>query len=172
MTKSYSIQNQPYWLQACVHAQSVSQSCLTLCDPKDCNPPGSIVHGIFQARVLEWVAICYPRGSSQPRDQACISCGSCSGTWLLYVPSRKPHYRHAYKVSAGPHSLWRISGRISLFLQPFGGLSHSLACGSVTLVSAHLHLNMDFSVCISFVLLYSHENPGHHYYLAQKPHLN
>ena len=66
-----------------MRACSVSQSCLTLCDPKDCNPPGSIVHGIFQARVLEWVANCYSRGSSQPRDQACISCGSCTGTWIL-----------------------------------------------------------------------------------------
>ena len=36
----------------------------TLCDPMDCNPPGSSVHGILQARVLEWVAICFSRGSS------------------------------------------------------------------------------------------------------------
>ena len=37
----------------------VAQSCLTLCDPMDCSPPGSSVHGIFQARVLEWVAIAF-----------------------------------------------------------------------------------------------------------------
>ena len=47
---------------------SVSQSCLTLCDPIDCGPPGSSVHGVFQARILEWVAISFSRGSSQPRD--------------------------------------------------------------------------------------------------------
>ena len=41
----------------------------TLCDPMDCSLPGSSVHGIFQARVLEWVAISFSRGSSQPRDQ-------------------------------------------------------------------------------------------------------
>ena len=51
-----------------------AQSCLTLCDPKDCGPPGSSVHGILQARVLEWVAISFSRGSSQPRDQTRVSC--------------------------------------------------------------------------------------------------
>ena len=46
----------------------VVQSCPTLCDPMDCNLPGSSVHGIFQARVLEWVAIFFSRGTPQPRD--------------------------------------------------------------------------------------------------------
>ena len=49
----------------CVHART--QSCLTLCDPMDYSPPGSSVHGIFQARIMEWVAIFYFRGSSQLR---------------------------------------------------------------------------------------------------------
>ena len=44
-----------------------TQSCLTLCDPRDCSPSNSSVHGIFQARTLEWVAISFSRGSSQPR---------------------------------------------------------------------------------------------------------
>ena len=57
----------------CIHAQSL-QSCLTLCDPIDCSPPGSSVHAILQARMLEWVAMPSSRGSSQPRDQTCISC--------------------------------------------------------------------------------------------------
>ena len=55
-------------------------SCLTLCDPKDCSPPGSHVHGILQARILEWVVIPFSRGSSWPRqilyclsqDKACM----------------------------------------------------------------------------------------------------
>ena len=51
----------------------VAQSCLTLCDPKDCSPPGSSIHGIFQTRILEWVAISFSRGSSQPRDQTQVS---------------------------------------------------------------------------------------------------
>ena len=46
----------------------VAQSCLTLCDPMNCSPPGSSVHGIIQARILEWGAIPFSRGSSQPRD--------------------------------------------------------------------------------------------------------
>ena len=47
----------------------VTQLCPTLCDPMDGSPPDSSVHGIFQARILEWVAISFSRRSSQPRDQ-------------------------------------------------------------------------------------------------------
>ena len=53
----------------CCLCVSVTQSCLSLCDPIDCSPPGSSVHGILQARILEWVAIPYSRGSSRPRDR-------------------------------------------------------------------------------------------------------
>ena len=49
------------------HESEVTQSCPTLCDPVDCSPPGSSVHGILQARILEWVAISFSRGSSQTR---------------------------------------------------------------------------------------------------------
>ena len=52
----------------------VTQSCLTLCDPMDCNPSGSSVHGIFQERILEWLAIFFSRRSSQPRGWTCVSC--------------------------------------------------------------------------------------------------
>ena len=51
----------------------VTQSCPTLCDPRDCSPPGSSVHGIFQARILEWAAISFSRGSSRPRDRTQVS---------------------------------------------------------------------------------------------------
>ena len=51
----------------------VAQSCPTLCDPVDCSLPGSSVHGILQARVLEWAAISFSRGSSQPRDRTQVS---------------------------------------------------------------------------------------------------
>ena len=47
-----------------VQFSSVAQSCPTLCDPRDCSPLGSSVHGILQARILEWVAISFSRGSS------------------------------------------------------------------------------------------------------------
>ena len=45
-----------------------------LCDPTDCSPPGSTVNGILQARVLEWVAIPFSRGSSRARDRTWVSC--------------------------------------------------------------------------------------------------
>ena len=51
----------------------VAQSCLTLCDPMDSSLSGSSVHGIFQARILVWVAMPFSRESSWPRDQTCVS---------------------------------------------------------------------------------------------------
>ena len=66
----------------CVHTKSL-QSCPTLCDPIDCSPPGSSVHGILQARILEWVAISFSRGFSRPRDRICVSYISCrDGRWV------------------------------------------------------------------------------------------
>ena len=61
------------WLLIEVKWSEVAQSCPTLCDPMDCSPPGSLVHGIFQAWILEWVAISFSRGSSQPRDWTQVS---------------------------------------------------------------------------------------------------
>ena len=52
----------------------VTQLYLILCDLMDCSPPGSSVHGILQARILEWVAIPFSSGSSQPKDQIQVSC--------------------------------------------------------------------------------------------------
>ena len=51
----------------------VAQSHPTLCGPMDCSPPGSSVQGILQARILEWVAISFSRGSFQPREQTLVS---------------------------------------------------------------------------------------------------
>ena len=59
----------------------VTKSCPTLCDPMDYSPPGSSVCGISQARILEWVAISFSRGSSQPRDWTHVS---CTGRQILY----------------------------------------------------------------------------------------
>ena len=61
----------------CVSHSVVSDSC----DPMDCSPPDSSVHGILQARILEWIAISFSRGSSQPRDRTHIS---CVGRQILY----------------------------------------------------------------------------------------
>ena len=72
----YAIRTLPYvlfkfLLWFCV---LVTQSCPTLCDLTDCTPPGFSVHGILQARVLEWIAIPFSRGTSQPRDWTLVSC--------------------------------------------------------------------------------------------------
>ena len=71
----------------------VTQSCLTLCDPMDCSPPGSSVHGILQARILEWVAFPFSRGSSQPRDETQVSC--IAGGFFTAEPPGKPHVVHS-----------------------------------------------------------------------------
>ena len=64
------------------------QSCPALCEAMDHSPPGSFVHGISQARILEWIAMPSSRGSSQLRDQTRVSNISCIGRQVLY------HQRH------------------------------------------------------------------------------
>ena len=64
----------------------VAQSCLILQEPMDCNLSGSSIHGIFQARVLEWTAIAFSRGFFQPRDWTWVSCivGRCFTVWATF----------------------------------------------------------------------------------------
>ena len=73
--------------RATVHRFTVKslQSCLPLCNSINSNPPGSSVHGISQARILEWAATSSSRGSSWPRDQIPVSCISCIGRQVLYL---------------------------------------------------------------------------------------
>ena len=83
---------------------------LALHDPMDCSSPGSSVYGIFQARILEWAAISYSRGSSQPRDQTCISCISCISTlavrFFTTVPPGKPADTTPTHTHTHTHSRW------------------------------------------------------------------
>ena len=67
----------------------LTQLCPTLCNPLDCSPPGSSVHGILQARILEWVAISFSRGSSRRREWIQVSCiaGRCFNLWAIYEMS-------------------------------------------------------------------------------------
>ena len=76
----------------CVHAQSL-QACPTLSDPMNSSPPGSSVHGILQARMLEWVAIFSSRGSSRPRRQTHICRYLLHCRRILYLLSQlgSPH---------------------------------------------------------------------------------
>ena len=72
---------------ACV-CSTLLQSSPTLRDPMDCSRPGSSVHGILQAGILEWVAMPFSRGPSPPRDRTRVSSVSCIGRRVLY------YYRH------------------------------------------------------------------------------
>ena len=73
--------------QACVHAKSL-QMFLTLSDPMDCSLPGSSVHPISQARILEWVSVSSSRESSCSRNQTWVSC--IAGSFFITEPSGKP----------------------------------------------------------------------------------
>ena len=81
-----------------------------LCDPMDCGLPGSSVHGILQARILEWVAIPFSRGSSRHRDQIWVSC--ITGSFFTNLPSKEAqstHESHSHSVmssSLWPHRLY------------------------------------------------------------------
>ena len=79
----------------CPMCESVSfQSSPTLCDPMDCSLPGSSVHGIFQARILEWVAIPFSMGSSRLRLQTWVSC--IIGRFFTICSTREAHYGELY----------------------------------------------------------------------------
>ena len=69
----------------------VAHLCLTICDPMDCNLPGSSAHGIFQARALECIAIFFCKGSSRPRDRSQVShiAGRCFTVWATRETIRR-----------------------------------------------------------------------------------
>ena len=90
------------WMWELDHEESeseVTQLCLTLCYPMDRSPPGSSVHEIFQARILEWVAISFSRGSSQPRSPA-----SQAGALISEPPGKPTREAHQGSPSRNP---WR-----------------------------------------------------------------
>ena len=80
--------------------QQVTQLCPTLCNPMDSCPPGSPVHGILQARILEWVAILFSRGSFQPKDQTQVSC-IASDSLPPELQGKCHHPRPHYPLQAG-----------------------------------------------------------------------
>ena len=92
------------------------QSCPSLCDPKDCNPPGSSVHGILQARKLEWVAMPSSRESSPSRDRTFVSCISCiAGGFFTTEPPGKPRGSYILgKYVSRTGSKWVLKSRIYL----------------------------------------------------------
>ena len=97
----------------------VTQSCWTLCDPMDCSPPGSSVCGILQARILEWVAIPFSKGSSWPRDWTRVS---CIGRQILYCLSHPPS-KSSCSLSS-PHGIMDCSS----FLQKKTKTQREVTC--------------------------------------------
>ena len=106
----------------CKWVSEVAQSCLTLCDTVDCSPAGSSIHGILQARILEWVAISFSRGSSLPRDWTQIShiAGRFFSSW----------------AKGSPKDLLAISPDLAL---PFAALGNQLS-------TFCLHKSIDFLI--------------------------
>ena len=80
----------------------------TLCNPKDCRSPGSSVHGISQARILDWDAISFSRRSLWPKDQTCIFCIFGIGGWILYhwATRESPFVEWKYFLSESQRLGW------------------------------------------------------------------
>ena len=89
------------------------QSCPTVCNHLGCSPPGSSVHGILQARVLEWVAVSFSRGSSLPRDGTQVSYWQLGSLPLAATWETRRNDGGHQKV-LGPESFWNRSFQISL----------------------------------------------------------
>ena len=100
-----------------IHSEG-TQSCPTLCNPVDCSQPGSSIHGIFQARVLEWVAISFSRGSSRPRDQ----------TQVCHIVGRRFTIGPTLLIHKHPLSLFFLSCSWQCFraFRVHGSLAHVL----------------------------------------------
>ena len=115
-------------MSVCVHGKLL-QSCLTITiyNPMFCSPPGSPVHGILQARILEWVAMSSSRGSSQPRDQ---TLRSPSLLWLLHCrqilypitqPLGKPESSIYYTKEWQPSTDFKSGSDLAILERPSVG---------------------------------------------------
>ena len=125
----------------------ITQSCLTLCSPMDCSLSGSSVHGILQARMLEWVSIPFSRRSSQPRDQTQVSCIAAKffTVWATreapFLAIRKYYWKFPVLLSVLVLLFWKLSPTPTPTLSLWGGADwlcrlvlcmHVLVCGNPT----------------------------------------
>ena len=94
----------------------VTQSCLTLCDLTYCSLPDSSFHGILWARILEWIAVPFSRGSSWPRDWAWISCIAC-GFFIIQATREVPKTILANQKTASWRS-WKVTESLLSLPQP------------------------------------------------------
>ena len=151
----------------CMYTQSL-QSCLNLCDPMDCNPPGSSVHGILQARILEWVAMPFSQGSSQPSDQTLIFC--IAGRFFSAEPPGKPPHtvcesesRSVMSDSLRPHGLyspWNSPG------QNAGVVAFHFSRGSSQGIFPTQGSNPGLSHCRRILCQLNHQGSPHSIYIS------
>ena len=106
----------------------VSQSCLTLYDPMDYSPSGFSVHGLSQARILEWVAISFSRGSSWPRDWTCVSW--IAGRFLTIWATRE----------ATPKAVCQFQGWILQALQPPSSHTSEILTDAMLRIPSHMEM--------------------------------
>ena len=134
---------------------SVTKSCLTFCDPMDCSPPSSSVHGISQARIREWSAISSFRKSSWTRDRTCISC-LCLLHWqvdsLPLEPPGKP--KIWVKLSNSPFSRQRVfsaCGTGSSFLPLICFPYHTMICSFSSWGPKYAHCPSHWLFCTDLI---------------------
>ena len=120
----------------------MAQSCPTLCDPVDCSPQSSSVHGILQARILEWLAIPFSSRSSQPRNQTWISCMQADS-----LPSEPPGklYFYFFAIIVIKHYVIKTYLWAGTYLKSFPFLSPSKP-----------------SLCLQFLSLSFSQHLAHH----------
>ena len=131
----------------------VAQSCPTLCDLMDCSLPGSSVHGIFQAWILDWVAISYSRGYSQLRDQIAISCISCIGRRILYhCATSEAHVQLTYSSVLSRYSVHCLYHLFILThsLLSLSDMFHTLSC-SLNFMIHHFNNILNFFLCFFLI---------------------
>ena len=114
---------------AYVRAKSL-QSCPTLCDPVDCSPPGFSVHGILQARILEWVAMPSSGGSSWPRDGTGVSWVSCiaKGFFTAEPPGKPELIYYEQPFPGHQKEKWRTSCSFRVTGSPFTSFNPHIPC--------------------------------------------
>ena len=127
-----------------MHAKSL-QSCPTLCNPVDSSLTGSSVHGILQARILDWVALPSSRGSSPPRDQTHISYVCCTGRQALYHFSQHHLGSTKYLKEKPKQTFWPIQLLYRFYVNFLYSFSYHL-------YHKHLENKKLLFLCIAFIV--------------------
>ena len=142
-----------------MHRHMCTQSCPNLCSSIDCSPPGSSVHGIFQARILEWVAISSSGGTSWPRDRTWVSYFSCIGSGFFTTSATWEAYQfYRYMIS------YLCSIYISINLPPGSCYYQVHGCFGQSLDSKNMPSNTYFIRPLSCLIKYLTESAQ--WYLA------